>query len=149
MYSYEKIKKTYRLSKNFLLSEFVVSSLYPELANAITLSESEVMAIELLTIRCMQPIRDNFGPIKILSGKRSAELNRAVGGSEYSDHLNASACDFLCTHETVSMNSVFEWMKTRPDRVVFRQLLYYKSQNFIHISVRTPASPGFLGSREL
>ena len=42
----------------------------------------------------LQPVRDQFGPIRINSGYRSPALNKAVGGSKTSQHCNGQAADF-------------------------------------------------------
>ena len=45
----------------------------------------------------MQEIRDLLGrPIKITSGYRSPDLNRAVGGNPRSQHMQGEAIDFVC-----------------------------------------------------
>ncbi len=70
----------YTLSKNFKLREFKVSKDYPLMADEIELDYVDVLTLKILCIEIIQPIRDKFGPIEILSGKRSPELNKAVGG---------------------------------------------------------------------
>ena len=42
----------------------------------------------------LQPVRDEFGPIRINSGYRSPALNSRVGGSKTSQHCNGEAADF-------------------------------------------------------
>jgi putative chitinase len=47
------------------------------------------------TMRLMEDVRKiGNGPIKITSGYRNPELNRAVGGVKDSDHALGHACDF-------------------------------------------------------
>lgn len=51
--------------------------------------------------RFLDPLRDRFGPVSIVSGCRSPEHNRAVGGAAnsfhmYGRHPGAVAADVLC-----------------------------------------------------
>lgn len=55
-------------------------------------------AVENLKLLCehvLQPVRDHFNlPVVISSGYRSANVNRAEGGSHSSQHLIGQAADF-------------------------------------------------------
>ena len=42
----------------------------------------------------LQPVREEFGPIRISSGYRSPALNAKIGGSGKSQHCNGEAADF-------------------------------------------------------
>ena len=41
-------------------------------------------------------MRDHLGPIRISSGYRNPELNRAIGGSSKSQHCKGEAVDIEC-----------------------------------------------------
>lgn len=57
-------------------------------------AEYEANAYEVL--RRLQVVRDFYGkPVRIKSGYRTAEHNKAVGGATNSQHLTASAADFV------------------------------------------------------
>ena len=47
-------------------------------------------------VRQLQCLRDLYGPLKINSGFRCAEHNRAVGGGPESSHLDGLAADINC-----------------------------------------------------
>jgi hypothetical protein len=131
----------YELTKNFNLEEFKVSDSYPELAGKIKFTATDLLIIKLLCVGALQPIRDVFGPMKILSGKRSPELNEKVGGSTTSDHLIASACDITPTKlkDSENLETVFNWIiKTKSVMSLIRQIILYPKQNFIHLSINTP-----------
>ncbi len=50
------------------------------------------------TAHAMESVRDLLGvPVVVLSGYRSPELNRAVGGSANSQHMRGEACDFIAS----------------------------------------------------
>ena len=124
----------YKLSKNFLLHEFKVSNDHPELAENIKFTIEDVLKLKILCLECLQPIREKFGVLFILSGKRNKKLNYAVGGSKTSDHLNSLAADFSLNHD---MEHIFKWIVLESG-IDFRQIIYYPEQNFIHISCNVP-----------
>lgn len=48
-------------------------------------------------ITLLQQVRDGFGfPMKVTSGYRCPKHNKAVGGSDNSDHMQGKAVDILC-----------------------------------------------------
>ena len=117
------------LTKNFNTSEFVVSKDYPEIASEIVLSSLEALRLKLLCQCILQPLRNAYGVIKIVSGKRNEELNRKVNGVATSGHLTASACDFTCG---AYLPDVYESMKSSP----YRQLILH--EDYIHVSINIP-----------
>lgn len=83
------------LSNNFSLAEFIESD------TAMRLKIRNVPSPKVLerlrnTAAGMERVRDILGdvPILVSSGYRSPALNRAVGGSATSDHMDGDACDF-------------------------------------------------------
>lgn len=62
-------------------------------------------------IDALQSIRDHYGvPVTITSGYRSAEHNRAVGGSPNSQHVHGNAADFAV--QGVPAPEVFGYLDT-------------------------------------
>lgn len=124
-----------KLSQNFSLNEFKVSSDHPELASKIEFNDLDLIKLFYITNIILQPVRDIFGPVLVLSGKRSEELNKAVGGAKESLHLMRGydcAVDF--TTPNANMQDVFTHLKgTRWGS--FGELIYYPKQNFIHVSL--------------
>ena len=115
-------------SNNFWFGEFKVSVDYPELASRIQIIEYQEKIISFLCDGILQPIRNYFGKTEVLSAVRSEELNKAVGGSNTSDHLYipenkiwSCATDFSC--EKSHPEKVFRWIIEQ--RLPFRQLIYY------------------------
>jgi hypothetical protein len=87
-----------RLSPNFRLGEFLRSDTaerQEDLWQAqLNIPEEHVANIAYLTSTVLQPIRDTFHyPLRISSGYRSVELNKAVGGSSRSQHCKGQAAD--------------------------------------------------------
>ena len=56
-----------KLTRNFSLEEFVVSSEHPDLAKQIQMSEADRVKAKLLAELYLQPVRSNYGkPVIIL-----------------------------------------------------------------------------------
>ena len=86
---------TKRLSKNFTLDEFLVSQTAERHGIDMTPPEPVIDNLQRLVDTIMQPLRDDVGsPIFISSGYRPNELNRRIGGSRTSEHVNGNAADF-------------------------------------------------------
>ena len=66
----------------------------------------------------LQPVRDEFGIIRINSGYRSPALNKAVGGSKTSQHCNGQAADFESSK--ISNPNLAKWIEKN---LIFDQLI--------------------------
>lgn len=84
-----------QLSKNFHLSEFTHSQVASRFGLNNTPTDKIIDNLKLLCEKVLQPIRDNYNkPVVISSGYRSSAVNRAVGGSNRSQHRFGQAADF-------------------------------------------------------
>ena len=117
-----------QLSSNFTLDEFVTSQV--ALRNKIdnTPDGNVIANLKKLANLVLQPTRDHFGPIVITSGYRSDALNKAVGGSKYSQHILGMACDIV-----IPGHSLIEVAKWIEKRCTFDQLIY-EHKKWIHVS---------------
>jgi len=82
-----------QLTENFSLHEMTKSD--AALRHGIDNTPDDE-ALENLRILCenvLQPIRNELGPVKVNSGYRGPEVNRAVGGAKNSDHMKGMAAD--------------------------------------------------------
>ena len=72
-----------RISQNFSLQELVYSptAVHAGIDQEEHLDTNAITRITALTLKVLQPIRDNFGPTKINSCFRSEALNSLIGGS--------------------------------------------------------------------
>lgn len=120
---------------NFNYSEFLVSKDHPGEASKMVLTQYEKEIIHLQVESLEQPLRNRFGRAKILSGKRSEELNTLVGGSKTSDHLTCNATDVVYLDVPDQME-VFKYCIHMG--LPYRQLIYYKDSGFIHKSINIP-----------
>jgi len=127
-----------RLSEHFLLDEFIVSATRPELAAQITVTPAELCKLGLLCHLFLEPIRLHFNrAISITSGKRSPELNQAIGGSRTSQHMNGEAVDFVVAG--TDMHDVARWIDVfMPPWSYSQRILYLHDSGearFVHIGL--------------
>jgi len=89
-----------RLSKNFTLDEFLLSQTATRHDIDMTPSDEVIDNLRALVQGCLQPLRDETGPIFISSGYRPLELNTRIGGSKTSRHVTGDAVDFTVVKQT-------------------------------------------------
>ena len=78
---------------NFKYKEFVRSDVAKRKGIDNTPEDWQWENIERLAVSVLQPIRDQFGRIRITSGFRSVELCLAIGSSATSNHTRGEAAD--------------------------------------------------------
>lgn len=86
-----------QLSKDFFLDDFTRSQTAARRGIAIEIPRGSMLHrnVARLVNDVLQPVRDALGPVYVSSGYRPAEVNRLVGGSRNSQHLQALAADFV------------------------------------------------------
>jgi len=107
LYKAKKIK----LSQNFNLHEFLISerAIHSKIDNLI-FDPRIVSNIQALCVHVLQPVRDHFKKtVKITSGFRCPELNKAVGGAITSQHVKGQAADIKV--KGISDFEVFKFIK--------------------------------------
>lgn len=91
--------------------------------------------LERLVGKVLDPLREKYGkPITVNSGYRCPELNKAVGGSKTSDHMNGFSVDI--TASSKKENAIlFQIIK---DNFDFDQLIWEKGNSeypdWVHVS---------------
>ena len=127
------------LSDNFYLDEFKVSRDYPEIANAIVFTDEQKTNIEMLVKEALQVVRTYLGEtVTILSGVRSAELNKKIKGSKTSDHMIGAAADITSSKiQKDEKKYGFEIWTLLKSNALLKQVIYYPNDGFIHISINT------------
>lgn len=101
---------------------------------------SLLAACNTLCRSLLEPIREHFkSPLIIHSGFRCEALNKAIGGSQYSQHRHFQAADFHVVG--TPLESVFDWIWQSSD-LKFGQLILegwaVGNPTWIHISLGPP-----------
>ena len=124
-----------RLSKNFTLSEATRSNTARRLGIDNTPKNHHLKSMQRLITNLIQPMRDALGPIRITSGYRSPELNRAIGGSKKSQHSKAEAVDIQFWSEGQMKNKIiYDWVLK--SGIEFDQMINEFDFAWIHISLK-------------
>ena len=100
---------------------------------------AEVINLVYLAAYVLEPLREAMGePIKIGSGYRCPQLNRAVGGVTNSKHMKGQAADLCIDGDLKKGKRWFDWIKTHLD---FDQLIWEhnaKGTYWVHVSYVHP-----------
>jgi len=108
-----RIHPEHHLSRNFQVKE-VFASVTADKRGIINIpNDRREMALVLRNARALarnvlQPIRDEFGVMKITSWFRCPILNKAIGGTDKSQHLLGEAADFVTPDAYIA--DVFFWL---------------------------------------
>lgn len=85
------------LSEHFTLEEFAFSQTAVRKGIDNSPMSQIVLAHLKGTAQRMEDVRNLLSrPIRITSGYRTPELNRAIGGAKHSHHMDGWAADFIC-----------------------------------------------------
>lgn len=124
-----------RLSKNFVLSEITRSNTAKRLGISNEPTKEHLENLQRIILNIIQPMRDSLGPIRISSGYRSKELNRAIGGSNKSQHCKGQALDIQFWKDGQMCNKeVYDWVID--NAVEFDQMINEFDFAWIHISLK-------------
>jgi len=124
-----------RLSKNFVLSEITRSNTAKRLGISNEPTKAHLENMQRIITNLLQPMRDELGPIRISSGYRSKELNRAIGGSRSSQHCKGEAVDIQFWKNGQMCNKeVYDWIID--NAVEFDQMINEFDFAWIHISLK-------------
>ena len=124
-----------RLSKNFVLSEITRSNTAKRLGIENEPTKAHLENMQRIITNLLQPLRDELGPIRISSGYRSKELNRAIGGSNKSQHCKGEALDIQFWKEGQMCNKeIYDWIID--NAIEFDQMINKFDFAWIHISLK-------------
>ncbi len=125
-----------KLSRNFTLQELIKSDTAIRLGIDNNPNADQIEKLKELSENILQPVRDQFGRVKVTSGFRSEELCLAIGSSVNSQHAKAEAADF----EVIGVDNaeLADWINMN---LPYDQLIleYYKvgepNSGWIHCSI--------------
>lgn len=118
------------LSKNFTLKELTTTS--TGIANEPT-PEARVKLF-VLSQFILQPIRAEWGRMRVTSGYRNLSVNRKVGSKDTSQHLQGEACDFQPMEADIGV--VFDWIVNKSGIIFGQAILEKKGKaEWVHISL--------------
>ena len=124
-----------KFSKNFSLSEIEHSNTAKRLSISNEMPEKHLESMQRLITDLIQPLRDAIGPIRVTSGYRSKELNRAIGGSNRSQHSKGEALDLQFWQKGRMNNKViYDWILE--SGLEFDQMINEFDFAWIHISLK-------------
>ena len=121
------------LTKSFSLEELVFSQTAAREGIDNTPGPAHVRAMRELCTNVLQPLRDAIGvPLFVSSGYRSPRLNRFVGGSVRSQHMEGRAADVVC----FSMDTKKLFKRVLELKLPFDQLIYEGGREsvWVHVS---------------
>ena len=126
---------TQRLSPHFTFEELTKTSVQPyKLLNTL-LAKEYINNLTLLANYLLEPARSILQTALIItSGYRCPALNKEVGGNKNSQHLNATAADFIVKNN-ISLEDIFTKLKESPF-LNYGQLILEKG--WIHLSLGAP-----------
>jgi len=125
-----------QLSTNLLLAEVTRSETAKRRGISNMPTAEHIENFKKLAANIFQPIREHFGkPIIISSGYRSAELNKAIGGSLSSQHCSGEAIDIDMDGTDITNAQIFNYIK---DNLNFDQMIWEfgtdANPDWVHVS---------------
>lgn len=98
-----------QLSQNFTLFELKRSDTAARHGISNAPNQQQIESLRALCVNILQPIRDEFSrQVRVNSGFRCPELNRIIGGSKNSQHMDGEAADIEI--RTVSNLELAKWI---------------------------------------
>lgn len=123
------------MGKYFNITELTKSATADRLGIKNEPGYAETANMQILIERVLDPLREAYGkPIRITSGYRCPELNKAVGGSKTSDHMQGRAVDIVGTPNTADENrQLYELLS----EMEFDQLIGEQGFAWVHVGYRS------------
>ena len=127
-----------KLTEHFTLAEMIVSPTAKRLGLSNTPTPEHIENMRYCCEKILEPVRAHFGkPVQINSSYRAPLVNKAVGGSKTSQHVNGQAIDFEIPG--IDNKVVADWIG---DNLEFDQVIleFYtagdKNSGWVHASIK-------------
>lgn len=119
------------ISQHITFEEATVSPTALRLKIDNTPDEVTVINMKIVAEKCFEPLRKWYGkPIKVNSFYRSHALNKAIGGSPTSQHVQGKAIDVSAGSKEEN-KKIYDWCKAN---LIFDQLINEFDYSWVHIS---------------
>lgn len=126
--------KNITLSKNFTLYEFLKSDMALRHNVDNSMPKEFLPRIKYLVDTVLQPVRDKFGPIRILSGYRCNTLAILLGSNIYSNHCYGLAADIEPYDSSVKLTTI---MKYIDEELHFKELIAeFFPHGWVHVAAQ-------------
>ena len=123
-------------SSNFSLEELTVTS--TGISN--NPGPIERAYLSRLANEVLEPLRAQFGPLRITSGFRTKAVNDAVQGSKTSDHMTGTAADLYSIDGATTLEMA-TWIYRNPDLPVRQIVVYPETTGHLHVALDTGEPP--------
>jgi putative chitinase len=126
-----------KLTEHFTLEELTTSPTAKKLGLSNTPTPEHIANMKYCCEKILEPVRAKFGPVTINSSYRAPAVNKAVGGSKTSQHVNGQAIDYEV--KGVDNKVVADWVA---DNLEFDQVIleFYtagdKNSGWVHTSIK-------------
>ena len=127
-----------QLTEHFTLAEMIVSPTAKRLGLSNVPTPEHIENMRYCCEKILEPVRTHFGkPVQINSSYRAPAVNKAVGGSKTSQHVNGQAIDFEIPG--IDNKTVADWIG---DNLEFDQVIleFYtkgdKNSGWVHASIK-------------
>ena len=126
-----------KLTEHFTVEEMIVSPTAKKLGLSNVPTAEHIENMRYCCEKILEPVRAKFGPVTINSSYRAPLVNKAVGGSKTSQHVNGQAIDFEV--KGVDNKKVADWVA---DNLEFDQVIleFYaagdKNSGWVHASIK-------------
>ncbi len=124
------------LSPHFTLAELTRTSRAALAAKNAAEAQAYLPALTALCSDILEPIRAQFGPVRINSGFRGPAVNAAVGGSATSQHSKGEAADIVCPG--TDLDTLMRWI-VHESGIAYGQVI--REPSWIHVSLGAPWRP--------
>jgi len=127
-------KKRIPGANNFTYEEFVRSSTALRRGILNVPNREQIRSVEHNATTVLQPIRNEFGPVRVTSGFCSRELCPFIPRSIGSNHVRGEAADIEPVEHGVSLVGMGIWIA---EHLLFRELIFeFMPEGWIHVASR-------------
>ena len=123
------------LSPHFLLSELLVSETAARRGIPNDPPDGYADRLRELTLQLLEPLRERFGALHINSGYRAPDVNRAIGGSAASAHMQGWAADLVPLNSGVTLRAMADWLIA--SGLAFDQVIF--EGTWLHVGLFSPS----------